>query len=502
MTLANVGKALEKMNLISKESAESIRKAEEIIEGICGMITYVGAVKSLLDTFGFFPKEDILGKKLDDILGKFDEVLDLIEIGEHIADELDQARSIDTLIGPVHSSMTLLQAYLIDENNPNLDRTKIFNTPMDASETLALDGFWKGIFAEVLAYDMENYDLMDLRHYWIDKTSPPDASGKISVVFDYKEALPAFLYAISARIAVLFALEPGFRSNEAYRAELIEYSEKLIEVHNKIVQNGIIPLNGPDAFALFSSYAREDGLFPSFYKTSWRKNSCKYGVVDLYSNLEKASNYPLPFFLALENPPLPGLLSSNYSNYIFQYYDGTIMILIPIGNLEERDLMYWFNISSLPEIFWGASEPVRYYYEIIFLPKIIIRTIKLWQDLYSELGLPEVWRTINHLRWLVGYDPLELPDIPCTTNSIQNSNFIEIFKFFNLHQCIRRSLRNLYSIFHIVKIRGAFILAYKNPDLNVINSIINNPSVNFSMMEIASELNVLPPISLNRLYED
>ncbi|HOU61695.1 MAG TPA: hypothetical protein PK105_07995 [Rectinema sp.] len=499
--MADVSEVLKKMNLISKDSADSIRSVEEIIGGISAMISYAGVVKSILDKCGFFPKEDMLAKKLDEILDKFNEVLDLLEIGTKISDDLDKARTIATVMGPVRTSMILLQAYLLDENSSNINTKEIFSDPLNAAVTLAGNAFWRGIYAEELAYDMENYALRHDPCYWTYKAKPPDASGKISAVFDYKQTLPAFLEAITARLAMLVALEPGFRSNEAYRRELLDYSDKLIEVHNRIIQNGIIPLNGPGEYALFCSYT--DEKTPSgnvCYVISWRKNGCKYGVVDLYSTTTKVSNYPLPFFLELENPP-PNFQALS-SDYIILNNDGNVLILIPIGKLDTCDLAYWFGLYGVSELYWDACDSVRFFFEVVFKPKIIIRTIKLWQDLYSELGLPEVWRTINHLRWLAGYDPLELPDIPCTTISLKESYFIELFKLFKFYQCIRRSLRNIYSIYNIVKIRASFILAYKYPDPTSINGILKAISVSISMREIASELYVLPPISLSRLYED
>ena len=100
----------------------------------------------------------------------------------------------------------------------------------------------------------------------------------------------------------------------------------------------------------------------------WDKFNRIYGVVDKYTGYT-------------------GLDKSNQ----YQYPKGSDPLWPPSPLAPEDDLMNYFNWLN------------EFYYKG-FLPKYSIRTLKLRKALYRFYGLPELVKTVNHLKTLAGKD--------------------------------------------------------------------------------------------------
>lgn len=497
-----VGDALEKSKILSNKSADAVRTAESIIGGVASMFSYVGAAEGVLQAIGILAsKEDVYLNKLNEISDKLDDIAKDLELDSALLAKTFKMFQITNLNGALCTSMMDFQHYIDNPLDPKYPVTKFFDVPFTIANTLlantliedaiedAIEGaYWQSFYVEALVFNDS----------WTGKLAPPDVSGRL--VWDYRVTLSAYLGAISLRVIMLQALEPNFRTNELYCAEIKSYSENLLAIHNKIVQDGIVGIRIPEFHEFILSYV-DNNKYPyitHFYHKSleektWKGHNYIYGLVERYSGLSHIQSFQ-PIALELSRAPKISVKMQEYGAKYPSYFLSPISYEpaeFKVGDLDYLVAMNMlgFSIVSQIEPYFHDLHPINSIYEYytnIFLPKYFVRLAKLWQDFYSELGMLELWRTINHLRTLAGESPLDTPNCTCLSNLIPSME---------CSLCIWLSLRNVYDLI-VRSLEAGESMQYIN------DPPFYSPDHQITMLELASKLRIKSPITLRRIYED
>jgi hypothetical protein len=206
------------------------------------------------------------------------------------------------------------------------------------------------------------------------------------LIFNYTYTLPAFMRLIMIFLAVCAAYEPDYRSPDNQGKFIQQVTAFLTERHDKI-KGAIVHVNPPNSSdmidpdpALANFVSQQAGFVAQsqaghFVLTPW-----SHGWVPFDSTAQMPKTYPQPYGAVN--------LFSGYSS-IGSY---------PLLNVTRG----FFSFDENGALLGRNLEPD---FTVRPVSKYLLRTLARSKAVYREIGLSEVWTTINRLKSLVS-DPL------------------------------------------------------------------------------------------------
>jgi hypothetical protein len=196
------------------------------------------------------------------------------------------------------------------------------------------------------------------------KLEPPGSHGPGSIVFDYRLTLSAFLYALAARMTILWALaQVDPRYQDVAKTEASGYASTLLDRYAQMWA-GIAIIRAVTLQELQQCIAAATPAIPAPFSavSFWYLADRPYGAVDTYSTVAVIGQFPPDQIPYLNTNDSPDVLQETYNKFWFRQWIGTLA---------------------------------------------------RWKRVYRLMGLPNVKAIINHLKAIAGESPVPptRPDI-------------------------------------------------------------------------------------------
>ncbi|MEI6706985.1 MAG: hypothetical protein WCK96_07595 [Methylococcales bacterium] len=396
----------ESLGLINDGQKSSLQSAAsflgEIAAGVGYVNTAIGIASFLGQQFGLFSAEpspiELLSKQINELRREMLEQFRIILETSEEDFKIEWERDIAEEDGDIMGALATLAEYPPEHPDFLVYAADVPINVFSALETIEHEAFWQ----------RTHYPQTDFDHPW-DPKPPPLEGGKR--VWDYRYTLPVYLKSMVIYIAVIgicnkeaFLLvttgienpaDPDLQayraSAQAIRSQIEERISFLRNAHYKI-RDAIEEIRRPSVEELrYEQQVRYDNYHDTvdilahvtftYYcalNPIWYKNDCLYGVVEKHTSSCSLDMYP-----ENELPPAPALVYSEHDLLRF------MMRILPGQVVSFSDWYY----PEMDIIYIG------------FKAKHAVRTLKQWKKLYNELGLPEVWETMNYLRKIIREEP-------------------------------------------------------------------------------------------------
>ncbi|MBV8212675.1 MAG: hypothetical protein JOZ08_05555 [Verrucomicrobia bacterium] len=347
-------------------------------QGIAFVGNYLGTMADISGAFAFL--ELVAGlfgtgqSELSAIEGAIQNAfsqLDKVEEGNQI---LQRNTTLNGYIGPALTQLESVQAEA--NSNPSPPEVVAFIAPCitalnDLGGNTQPDIVWNlsagwpiywtdagQYFSHCDYFDPKGYTTGDVGY---GSQNPPLNSDGLTV-FYYSYSLALYVYSISIFLAVAGSLDPNFAINYA---DVIRNSVALLKSkHDLIFQTGLTQ------------------LAPANWTSAGLVNiSCPRSPVDPFPA-------PTPGITLLYNPEFTGIPIGALIEY------GAVEKYSGYSSIGDQ---YQINLNAS-----GGTDPATYY-------KFQVRLLKRTKDVYSAVGLQNVWQMIDNLNKIAGDPPLQGP---------------------------------------------------------------------------------------------
>jgi hypothetical protein len=324
---------LNEMLGIENETVKQIGAEIGFLADLSGAVEVFGAVIGFVENLA--GNVDDTTEKLNEILKALNQGFD--ELGAHLRaeDVLDRQRDLDLVVKDARGVFAVLKSDVQADPplSPETRRAKI-ETCITALVTLGQEDKWNAVKVDQAYFDEPFTGLM---------SPPADANG---LAFNHLYILPLYLQFALILLGVGEAFNPTSFARE-FSDNLRNFADILESKHNKIVNEGIVPIRRPVASDLFAEGVdtSQDPPRQILTEGGWGSSGRHYGAVDIFSGFSSIGVYP----------PL-----------------------------------------DIP------GEPVPQEYFTRFFAKLEIRIQQKIKEVYTGIGLSQVHAAINRLRVLAG----------------------------------------------------------------------------------------------------
>lgn len=395
--MSESGEFLEKIGA-NKQFRDAVGTAEKIIGPLSKMIgpyaEAYGAAKSALATFGLIKAE---ADQITELHQEIKELRDLVnakfaEVLRAIAKQGDEQRirDVETQLAGARTALNLLLEFPPD--NPEFEKRKL---PADSQSLTALmtllePSYWERPYYQPWVYVGA----------WAGMLPPhtkPEPTGEL--VFEYRHTLPAYLEALALRITIAGLIGLNYANHQPPFKKIAAF---LFDKYDTIFQ-GIVSLRPPNEneIAPYYSEGTQPFMTTKYYRQEAIWSGREYGAVETYSATSCTDMFPQYFVPELPKAPEP-----------IKIGEAPWEIQNPEQFKIKQEMQRQYNLKL--QQFTQAMETYKSNVKAIhryLMPRLALQTLRKRKQVYAVVGLPALWRIINHLRVLAGDEPLGLCDL-------------------------------------------------------------------------------------------
>jgi hypothetical protein len=310
---------------------DAFEGAISTVANLAGAFTGLPLVISVVNQIFGSKDVDEAQQAVAELLHKFQDLFDFIKADVALKNEKD----IDQQLSDARSQLKPIQQF--SPGDPNFegargDMQTFTEIPL---QNLEQEAFWKRPFLQEAVYHDD----------WAGDLPPPKDGLE---VFDYMQALPAFVECICIRVSVLSVLAAD-KFSSVFKSEANELANSLETFYNRCV-DGIALERVPSSDEVI--YFRGDS---NFNASTWDSKGRSFGAVQTYSAASSIGKYP----------------PDRFPN-------------VSIANAAV--------VQNDPPAFQAAYAR--------FVAKHAIASTACWKRLYSNTGLSRAWRVLVKLRSL------------------------------------------------------------------------------------------------------
>lgn len=385
----------------SRELRDTIADVEAVIDAVSKVSSGVAAGKFVYESvawalreLGFLEKKvDKIGeltKKVDQLTelvrSKFAEVLDAV----HVEALLQRKLTIAQQLSRSRTAFRLLQPHPPDSPEFKERVDDADSGTLEAIHTLGHPDFWKRPYYAPWVYSDP----------WSGRIEPPmESTGPGAFVFEYRLTMAPYLEALAWRIVVWGLIGQKYAN---HAPPLSELAQDLLVIHDRIL-NAIVTLRAPTEKEFAPHYAPVTWVnMTTEYQrreSVWSQHGRRYGAVETYSAVAAVESWPELTFLM---PQAPSPIRTDEM-------PGEIQTSEQMQERQRIQAEYAEKHKNFLKAMALYETNVKAAHKRFVVPHAL-RTLGRRKLVYAVVGLPAVWRAVNHLRKLAGEPPTGLCD--------------------------------------------------------------------------------------------
>ena len=309
--MGDVSDWLKNQNLMTGTANDVAADVEGVINTYSTIGDAVEAGKLVLQALGVLGSDDTT-KKIDTLITLFGELFAVLQANFDVW-RMDQ---VGTQYDHVITQLQHLGEHSGDLNYLKANSFDLDNNSLDALNQLADYKSWvRPIYPQAVYNDV-----------FSGKLEPPGSHGPGSIVLDYRLTLPAFLYAIAARMTILWALtqvDPHYQ--DIAKTEASGYASTLLDRYQQMWA-GIASIRAVTFQELQQCIGAATPPAPAPFSAVafWYLANRPYGAVDTYSTVAVIGQFPPDQIPYLNTNAFPDVLQEMYNKFWFRQWMGTL----------------------------------------------------------------------------------------------------------------------------------------------------------------------------------